>query len=98
MAGQGLAPIEQELVNRCTYSHPQIASVGLTEKQARDAGREVKDGKFPFTALGRAIIVGETGGLAKMVADAKTGRLPRPPAVGPHATDPIAKPAFTLLF
>src|SRR5216683_5378677 len=75
IAGQRVAPFEQELVTRCTHSHPQIASVGLTEKQARDAGREVKVGKFPFTALGRAIIHGETGGFAKMVADAKTGQL-----------------------
>src|SRR6267143_1763356 len=72
IAGQQLAPMDQDLVTRCTYSHPQIASVGLTEKQARDKGIEVKVGKFPFTALGRAIINGETGGFAKMVADAKT--------------------------
>ena len=98
IAGQRLAPMEQELVTRCTYSHPQIASVGLTEKQARDAGHEVKVGKFPFTALGRAIIVGETGGFAKMVADAKTGRLLGAHVVGPHATELIAEPALTQLF
>src|SRR3989442_15595362 len=80
------------------YSHPQIASVGLTEKQARDQGREVKVGKFPFTALGRAIIHGETGGFAKMVADAKTGRLLGPHVVGPNATELIAEPALTQLF
>src|SRR6266566_173311 len=98
IAGQRLAPMEQELVTRCTYSHPQIASVGLTEKQARDAGHEVKVGKFPFTALGRAIIVGETGGFAKMVADAKTGRLLGAHVVGPNATELIAEPALTQLF
>ena len=54
IAGERLAPMEQNLVTRCTYSHPQIASVGLTEKQAREKGHEVKIGKFPFTALGRA--------------------------------------------
>src|SRR5437879_12188759 len=48
IAGQRLAPMEQELVTRCTYSHPQIASVGLTEKQARDRGHEVKIGRFQF--------------------------------------------------
>jgi len=98
IAGQRLAPMEQELVTRCTYSHPQIASVGLSEKQARDAGHEVKVGKFPFTALGRAIIHGETAGFAKMVADAKTGRLLGAHVVGPSATELIAEPALTQLF
>jgi len=98
IAGQRLAPMEQELVTRCTYSHPQIASVGLSEKEARDAGHEVKVGKFPFTALGRAIIVGETAGFAKMVADAKTGRLLGAHIVGPNATELIAEPALTQLF
>jgi dihydrolipoamide dehydrogenase len=98
IAGQQLAPMDQDLVTRCTYSHPQIASVGLTEKQARDKGIDVKVGKFPFTALGRAIIHGETGGFAKMVADAKTGRLVGAHVVGPNATELIAEPALTQLF
>jgi dihydrolipoamide dehydrogenase len=98
IAGQRLAPMEQELVTRCTYSHPQIASVGLTEKEAIEKGHEVKVGKFPFTALGRAIIHGETGGFAKMVADAKTGRLLGAHIVGPSATELIAEPALTELF
>jgi dihydrolipoamide dehydrogenase len=98
IAGQRVTPMEQELVTRCTYSHPQIASVGLTEKQARDAGHEVKIGKFPFTALGRAIIHGETGGFVKMVADGKTGRLLGAHIVGPNATELIAEPALTQLF
>src|SRR6266849_5462400 len=98
IAGQRVAPFEQELVTRCTYSHPQIASVGLTEKQARDQGRDVKTGKFPFTALGRAIIRGETAGFVKMVADAKTGQLLGAHVVGPEATELIAEPALTQLF
>jgi dihydrolipoamide dehydrogenase len=98
IAGQQLAPMDQDLVTRCTYSHPQIASVGLTEKQAREKGHEVKVGKFPFTALGRAIIHGETGGFAKIVADAKTGRLLGAHIVGPNATELIAEPALTELF
>ena len=98
IAGQRLAPMDQDLVTRCTYSHPQIASVGLSEKQARDKGHEVKIGKFPFTALGRAIIRGETGGFVKMVADAKTGRLLGTHVVGPSATELIAEPALTQLF
>src|SRR6266705_2777966 len=98
IAGQRIAPMEQELVTRCTYSHPQIASVGLTEKQAREMGHEVKVGKFPFSALGRAIIHGETGGFAKLVADGKTGRLLGAHVVGPNATELIAEPALTQLF
>jgi len=98
IAGQRLAPMEQELVTRCTYSHPQIASVGLTEKQAREKGHEVKVGKFPFSALGRAIIHGETAGFVKMVADAKSGRLLGAHVVGKDATELIAEPALTQLF
>ncbi len=98
IAGQRVAPMDQELVTRCTYSHPQIASVGLTEKQAREKGREVRIGKFPFTALGRAIIHGETGGFVKIVADSKTGQMLGAHIVGPSATELIAEPALTQLF
>jgi dihydrolipoamide dehydrogenase len=98
IAGQRIAPMEQDLVTRCTYSHPQIASVGLTEKQAKEKGHEVKTGKFPFSALGRAIIHGETGGFVKLVADSKTGQLLGAHIVGPNATELIAEPALTQLF
>jgi dihydrolipoamide dehydrogenase len=98
IAGQRVAPMEQDLVTRCTYSHPQIASVGLTEKQAKEKGQEVRIGKFPFTALGRAIIHGETAGFVKIVADAKTGQMLGAHIVGPEATELIAEPALTQLF
>ena len=98
IAGQRVAPMEQELVTRCTYSHPQIASVGLTEKQAREKGLEVRIGKFPFSALGRAIIHGETGGFVKIVADGKTGQMLGAHIVGANATELIAEPALTQLF
>ena len=98
IADQRVAPMDQELVTRCTYSHPQIASVGMSEKQAKEKGREVKTGKFPFSALGRAIIHGETGGFVKLVADAKTGQLLGAHIVGPNATELIAEPALTQLF
>ena len=98
IAGQRVAPMEQDLVTRCTYSHPQIASVGMTEKQAKEKGHEVKSGKFPFTALGRAIIHGETAGFVKLVADAKTGQLLGAHIVGPNATELIAEPALAQLF
>jgi dihydrolipoamide dehydrogenase len=98
IAGQRLAPMEQDLVTRCTYSHPQIASVGLTEKQARDKGHEVKIGKFPFSAIGRAQIHGETAGFVKIVSDAKTGQMLGTHIIGGEATELIAEPALTQLF
>jgi dihydrolipoamide dehydrogenase len=70
----------------------------MTEKQARDKGREVRVGKFPFTALGRAIIHGETNGFVKIVADAKTGQVLGTHIVGASATELIAEPALTQLF
>jgi dihydrolipoamide dehydrogenase len=98
IAGQRIAPMEQNLVTRCTYSHPQIASVGLTEKQARDQGHEVKVGKFPFSAIGRAQIHGETAGFVKVVADAKTGGIIGTHIIGNEATELVAEPALTQLF
>ena len=98
IAGQRLAPFEQNLVTRCTYSHPQVASVGLTEKQAREQGHDVKVGKFPFSAIGRAQIHGETGGFVKIVADAKSGSVLGTHIVGDSATELIAEPALTQLF
>ncbi|HET7419911.1 MAG TPA: dihydrolipoyl dehydrogenase [Candidatus Dormibacteraeota bacterium] len=98
IAGQRLAPMEQDLVTRCTYSHPQVASVGLTEKQARDKGHEVKVGKFPFSAIGRAQIHGETAGFVKVVSDAKTGQMLGTHIIGKDATELIAEAALTQLF
>jgi dihydrolipoamide dehydrogenase len=98
IAGQRATPMEQDLVTRCTYSEPQIASVGLTEPQARERGHEVKIGKFPFLANGRALIHGEPGGFAKLVSDAKTGQLLGAHIVGVEATEMIAEPALARLF
>ena len=98
IAGKRLHPMEQELVTRCTYSHPQIASVGLTDAEARERGYEVKVGKFPFLAVGRALIHGEPGGFAKLIADAKTGQLLGAHIVGVNATELISEPALARLF
>src|SRR6202011_955104 len=68
------------------------------EKQAKEKGLEVRIGKFPFSALGRAIIHGEPGGFVKLVADSKTGQLLGAHIVGANATELIAEPALTQLF
>ena len=98
IAGRRLHPMEQELVTRCTYSTPEIASVGLTEAEAREGGYEVKVGKFPLVANARAIIHGETQGFGKVVADARTGQLLGAHVVGVQATELIAEPALARLF
>jgi dihydrolipoamide dehydrogenase len=76
---------------RATYCRPEIASIGLTEAQAREAGHEIKIGKVPFQAIAKAIIGGEYEGFAKVIADAETNDTLGVHIVGPHATDLIAE-------
>jgi dihydrolipoamide dehydrogenase len=87
----GLQPHALDLhrVPACTYSHPQVASVGLTEAQARDTGRRLKTGKFPFSANGKAIAMGTTNGFVKVVFDADTGELLGAHMVGDEVTEMI---------
>ncbi|MGB5725323.1 MAG: FAD-dependent oxidoreductase, partial [Parasphingorhabdus sp.] len=73
----------------CTYCHPQIASVGLTEARAKEAGHDVKVGKFPFIGNGKAIALGETDGFIKTVFDAKTGELLGAHMIGAEVTELI---------
>ncbi|MDF0488956.1 dihydrolipoyl dehydrogenase [Sphingomonas sp. H39-1-10] len=87
----GLKPHKFETWNipGCTYSRPQVASVGLTEAKAKDAGHEVKVGKFPFIGNGKAIALGEAEGFIKTVFDAKTGELLGAHMVGAEVTELI---------
>jgi dihydrolipoamide dehydrogenase len=94
LAGHDPEPVRMELMPRVTFCRPQIASVGLTEEDARAAGHEVKTGSFPFRALGKATIVGEIDGFAKFVADAESGLLLGTHIIGPHAGDLIPEPTF----
>jgi dihydrolipoamide dehydrogenase len=94
IAGEAHAPLNYNQMPRCTYSRPQVASVGLTEEQAREAGVEIRTGKFPFSALGRAMINGDTDGFIKLVADAVTGEVLGAHMVGHNVTDLIAEPAL----
>ena len=84
-------PINLRLVPNCTYCDPEVASVGLTEAKAREMGYEVKLGKFPFSASGKARILGEEEGFVKIVSEAKYDELLGVHIIGPHATELIAE-------
>jgi dihydrolipoamide dehydrogenase len=82
-------PLDVSNIPGCTYCRPQVASVGLTEKAARDAGHEVKVGHFPFIGNGKAIALGEPEGMVKTVFDAKTGELLGAHMIGAEVTELI---------
>ncbi|NQY81642.1 MAG: dihydrolipoyl dehydrogenase [Alphaproteobacteria bacterium] len=82
-------PIDKSNIPGCIYCHPQLASVGLTEAKAKDAGLKVKVGRFPFSANGKAIALGETEGMIKTVFDAKTGALLGTHMIGAEVTELI---------
>ena len=89
IAGKHPHIMDRSNIPGCTYCHPQIASVGLTEKKARDAGYELKVGRFPFYGNGKAIAYGDTEGFIKTIFDAKTGELLGAHMVGPEVTELI---------
>jgi dihydrolipoamide dehydrogenase len=82
-------PMDKLNIPGCTYCHPQVASVGLTEAKAKEAGYEVKAGTFPFIGNGKAIALGEAEGFVKTVFDAKTGELLGAHMVGAEVTELI---------
>jgi len=82
-------PLDIRKIPGCTYCHPQVASVGLSEAKAKDKGHQVKVGRFPFVANGKAIAMGETEGLIKTVFDAKTGELLGAHMIGAEVTEMI---------
>ncbi len=82
-------PMKKEQIPGCTYCHPQVASVGLTEKKAKEAGYQVKVGRFPFIGNGKAIALGEPDGMIKTVFDARTGQLLGAHMVGAEVTELI---------
>jgi dihydrolipoamide dehydrogenase len=89
IAGGHPHPIKPNSIAGCTYCHPQVASVGLTEAKAEEAGYEVKVGRFPFIGNGKAIALGEPEGMVKTVFDAKTGELLGAHMVGAEVTELI---------
>ena len=89
IAGLAAHGIDKGRVPGCTYCHPQIASVGLTEEKAKAAGREIRVGRFPFAGNGKAIALGEPDGLVKTILDAKTGELLGAHMIGAEVTELI---------
>ena len=86
---EGVHPLNKSLIPGCTYSRPQIASVGMTERAAKEAGYDVKVGKFPFLGNGKAIALGEPEGMVKTLFDVKTGELLGAHMIGAEVTELI---------
>ncbi|MDQ4127610.1 MAG: dihydrolipoyl dehydrogenase, partial [Actinomycetota bacterium] len=97
MAGENPLPMNQDLVPRVTFCRPEVASFGLTRAQAEEQGYEVKESKFPFRAIGKALIEGEPNGFFKIVADADTDLILGMHAIGPKVTDLITEGVFAKL-
>ncbi len=91
IAGRKYRSVRRDRIPACTYSDPQIGSVGLTEAQAKEKGIEIKVGKFPFAGNSKATIVGSHDGFVKIVADAKYGEILGVHIIGPQATELIAE-------
>ncbi|MFZ1728378.1 MAG: dihydrolipoyl dehydrogenase [Albidovulum sp.] len=89
IAGGHPHPIKPNSIAGCTYCHPQVASVGLTEARAKEAGHDIKVGRFPFIGNGKAIALGESEGLIKTIFDAKTGELLGAHMIGAEVTELI---------
>ena len=89
IAGLHPHPLNLSRIPGCTYCHPQVASVGLTEQAAKDKVHQVKVGRYPFVGNGKAIALGDTSGMVKTVFDAKTGELLGAHMIGPEVTEMI---------
>lgn len=96
MAGGTVHEIDYDRVPSCTYCEPEVGSVGLDEEEAKSRGYDVSVGKFPFSASGKARIVGKTGGFVKVVREKKYDELLGVHVIGPHATDLIAEACVAL--
>jgi dihydrolipoamide dehydrogenase len=91
IAGHNPQPVNYKNIPGCTYCQPQVASIGLTEEKAKAAGYDVKIGKFPFTASGKAHGIGEARGFVKMIFDAKYGEILGAHMIGPDVTEMIGE-------
>ncbi|WP_028610458.1 dihydrolipoyl dehydrogenase [Paenibacillus harenae] len=91
ISGGKPSAVEHHLIPRCIYSRPEIASYGLTEDGARAKGHDIKTGKIPFQAIGKAIVLGEKDGFVKVIADRRTNDIVGVHMIGAHATDLISE-------
>lgn len=91
IAGHHPEPVDYSTIPSCIYTSPEVASVGLTEKQAREAGYEIKTGKFPYSASGKASAAGAKDGFVKLIFDAKYGELLGAHLIGYNVTEMIAE-------
>jgi dihydrolipoamide dehydrogenase len=91
LSGKKTSPMEYNNIAGCVYSHPEVASVGYTEKQAIDNGYKIKVGKFPFRALGKSMAIGETEGFIKVIFDEKYGEMLGCHIIGSEATNLISE-------
>ena len=96
LAGQDVRPINYDHVPGCTYCEPEIGSIGLTERQAKERGFDVRIGTFPFGVLGRAKMAGEIEGFVKIVADKKYDEILGVHMIGLRATELVAEAAVAL--
>jgi dihydrolipoamide dehydrogenase len=96
ITGKPVRPLERRRIPNCTYCEPQIGSIGLTERQARGAGFDVKIGKFPFLGNSKASILNHHEGFIKVVAEEKSGELLGVHIIGPLATEILAEPVTAL--
>jgi dihydrolipoamide dehydrogenase len=95
-AGKPTEPINYQQVPNCTYCEPEIASVGLSERQAGEAGHKVKVGKFPFSANSKAGILGAREGFVKILSDERYGEILGVHIIGPRATEMIAEAVMAI--
>ena len=95
-AGKNAEPINHRQIPNCTYTEPEVASVGLTERQAREAGNKVKVGKFPYAAVSKAAILGAREGFVKVVSDEKYGEILGVHIIGPRATETISEAVMAM--
>lgn len=96
IAGKPVEPIDYKKIPACTYCRPEVASVGQSEKAAREAGLDVLVGRVPFSAIGKALILGESEGFVKIVSEAKYGEVLGVHIIGPQATELIAEACMGL--
>lgn len=97
IAGKNPEPLQYSFVPKCTYSRPEVASVGLTEQEALAKGYNIKTGKMHFKAIGKAVVYGESDGFIKMIMDADSKDLLGVHMIGPHATDMISESGLALV-